>query len=92
MSMPGNSDRMRPETITVYGTDWCGDCLRAKSFLETHSIPHVWIDIDSNPEAAAFVIQVNHGYRSVPTIVFEDGFILVEPSTAQLEAKLKQEV
>lgn len=89
--MAGSADRMKPEAITVYGADWCGDCLRAKVFLEQHAIPHVWIDVDADPEAAAFVVQVNRGFRSVPTIVFEDGSILVEPSTAELEAKLKQE-
>ncbi len=89
--MAGIEDRMKPEAITAYGADWCGDCLRVKAFLEQRLIPHVWINIDLDPEAAAFVVQVNRGYRSVPTIVFEDGSILVEPSTDQLDDKLKQE-
>jgi mycoredoxin len=32
--------------------------------------------------------QFNGGCRSVPTIVFPDGSVLVEPSNAELEAKL----
>ena len=39
-------------------------------------------------EAMAFVEKVNQGKRIVPTIVFPDGDILVEPSNAQLAAKL----
>jgi mycoredoxin len=36
------------------------------------------------------VQRVNHGYRSVPTIVFPDGSLLVEPSNAELERKLDE--
>jgi len=41
-----------------------------------------------NVEAGKFVESVNGGYRSVPTIVFPDGTILTEPSTADLMKKL----
>lgn len=90
--MAADAERLKPRILTVYGADWCGDCLRAKAVLEELGIPHVWIDVDADPEAAAFVVLVNHGFRSVPTIVFEDGSIVVEPSTAELQAKLKQAV
>lgn len=56
--------------------------------MEQHKIDYQWIDIDKNKEAEAYVIQVNRGNRSVPTVVFPDGSILVEPSNAQLAAKL----
>jgi glutaredoxin len=51
-------------------------------------MPYKWIDIDRDPEARAYVQQINGGYRSVPTIVFPDGSILVEPSHAELAEKL----
>jgi mycoredoxin len=34
---------------------------------------------------------VNGGYKSVPTIVFPDGSVLVEPSNAALEKKLGED-
>lgn len=46
------------------------------------------IDIEERPEAAEIVTRVNNGRRSVPTIMFPDGSVLVEPSNAELEAKL----
>lgn len=78
-----------PESkLTFYGTKWCGDCLRAKFFLDRKKVPYTWINIDHDPEAEEFVINTNGGLRSVPTIVFEDGTILVEPSTKALAEKL----
>ena len=74
--------------ITVYSTVWCPDCKRAKKFLDEHQIEYEDIDIDRHPEAVDIVKQLNHGMRSVPTIVFPDGSILVEPDTAQLAEKL----
>ncbi len=74
--------------ITMYGADWCIDCRRAKRFFQRHDIPYRWIDIEEDLEGERFVLEVNHGRRTIPTIVFEDGSILVEPSDALLAAKL----
>ena len=80
--------RMEQQGITVYGTNWCGDCKRAKLFFDTHGIGYDWIDIEQDADAALKVMEVNGGYRSVPTIVFEDGSVLVEPSNAELAQQL----
>ncbi|GAP06068.1 glutaredoxin [Anaerolinea thermolimosa] len=74
--------------IIVYGTTWCGDSRRARRILDENQIPYLWVDIDSDSEGRKFVEQVNKGYRSVPTIVFPDGTILVEPSSSELKEKL----
>lgn len=76
--------------LIVYAADWCGDCRRTRRFLTEHQIPFQWISIDQDKQAEKFVLSVNRGMRSVPTIVFPDGSILVEPSNAQLAEKLKQ--
>ncbi len=77
-----------PNVITFYCTDWCPDCSRARNFLDKQRVAYVAVDIDENPEAGSVVEKLNHGMRSVPTIVFPDGTFLVEPSTAQLAKKL----
>ncbi len=73
--------------IIIYGTQWCGDTRRALRFFDQHNIPYQWVDIDKDMEGRAFVEKTNRGYRSVPTIVFPDGSILVEPSLSALEAR-----
>ena len=74
--------------IIVYGTQWCGDTLRARRILDTNQIVYEWIDIDKDPEAAALVQKINKGYRSVPTIIFADGSTLTEPASDVLLKKL----
>ncbi len=74
--------------IVVYGTNWCYDSRRARTLLDQNHIIYQWIDIDTDMEGRKFVEQVNHGFRSVPTIVFPDGSILVEPSNNELSRKL----
>ena len=74
--------------IVVYSTTWCPDCKRAKKFFGEQRVPYVNVDIETDAEAMAYVEQVNHGKRSVPTILFPDGDILVEPSNARLAEKL----
>jgi mycoredoxin len=77
-----------PTEIIMYGTTWCGDTRRARRFLDEHNIQYKWIDIDQDPQARKFVEEVNHGFRSVPSIIFPDGSMLVEPSTIVLANKL----
>lgn len=76
-----------PTQIVMYVTEYCADCLRVKKFFEARGIPHVRVGIEGNAQAAEFVMQVNRGFRSVPTIVFPDGSVLVEPSWEELNAK-----
>jgi glutaredoxin-like protein len=76
-----------PEII-LYGTDWCGGSRRARQFFDQHNIPYQWVNIDEDDAAARYVQSLNHGNRSVPTIVWPDGSRLVEPSTVQLAQKL----
>lgn len=76
------------DKIIIYGTEWCGDCRRARQFLDQHNIPYQWINIDHDKEAERFVLTTNHGMRSVPTLLFPDQSILVEPPPFLLAEKL----
>ncbi len=75
------------DTIKMFATTWCGDCRMAKRWLDAHDIPYEYINIEQDEQAAAYVMQVNRGRRTVPTIVFPDGSVLVEPSARELAAK-----
>jgi mycoredoxin len=79
---------MPAEQIRMYGTKWCPDCARAKQVIGRHNISYQFIDIEQDSAAADYVIKVNKGNKSVPTIVFPDGSVLVEPTNAELEQKL----
>jgi mycoredoxin len=76
------------ELIKVYGTNWCPDCMRAKQVLKQHKADYQWIDIEQDAAAAEQVVKINGGNRSVPTILFPDGSVLVEPSNTELGQKL----
>ena len=76
------------DEIVLYGTSWCGDCHRARWFFDNYGIDYTDIDIDSDEAAAAKVIALNKGNRTVPTIIFKDGSILVEPSIQALKDKM----
>lgn len=75
-------------TIRMYGANWCGDCRRAKAFFGEQRVHYEYIDIEQHPEAIHEVERLNNGMRSIPTIIFPDGSILVEPSNAELADKL----
>lgn len=74
--------------ITLYGTGWCPDCKRSKAFLGEQRIAYEYVDVDADPSGRDVVRAHNDGKDVIPTIVFDDGSVLVEPSNAELAAKL----
>jgi mycoredoxin len=79
---------MPNSNIIIYGTNWCWDCRRAKKFFDRNNIEYKWINIDNDKSGEDYVLEVNKGMRSVPTILFPDGSVLVEPSNTQLTKKV----
>ena len=79
---------MADAKITVDGAPWCPDCKQAKQFLGEQRVPYNWVDIDQDEAGRQYVQQANGGKQIIPTIEFEDGSTLVEPTNAQLAAKL----
>lgn len=79
---------MDDSNIIIYGVNWCWDSRRARRFFDKNKISYTFINIDKDKRGEQFVLDSNDGLRSVPTIVFNDGSILVEPSTSELTNKL----
>jgi mycoredoxin len=76
------------QKVTLFTTTWCGYCVRLKAQLKREGIEYVEVDIESDPNAAALVAEVNDGDLTVPTLVFADGSTLSNPSIAQVSHKL----
>jgi mycoredoxin len=74
--------------LTVYTTTWCGDCRRLKAQLDREGIGYTSIDIEQDPTAERFVLAVNGGVRMIPTVVFEDGSVLIEPTIVDVKGQL----
>ncbi|GAA3765785.1 mycoredoxin [Salinactinospora qingdaonensis] len=74
--------------LTMYTTPWCGFCKRLKSQLGREGIAVNEIDIERDPSAADYVMKVNGGNQTVPTVVFADGTAVTNPSLAQVKEKL----
>jgi mycoredoxin len=77
-----------PGTILMYSTTWCGYCRRLKAQLDREGIGFAEIDIEKVPDAAEFVMSVNGGNQTVPTVVFPDGTAVTNPSIGEVKARL----
>ena len=77
-----------PTQIVMYTTESCSECNSAKAFFEANDVPYLRVGLEGNAQATNFVMNINQGHQSVPTIIFPDGSILVEPDWEQLRTKL----
>ena len=75
-------------TITMYSTTWCGYCSRLKSQLKREGIGYNEVNIEEVADAAEYVMKVNGGNQTVPTVVFPDGSAATNPSLAEVKARL----
>ena len=74
--------------LIMYTTPWCGFCRNLKKQLARDGIEMTEVDIEQDLAAAEFVMSVNGGNQTVPTVVFPDGTTLVNPSAAQVRERL----
>jgi mycoredoxin len=76
----------------MYSTTWCGYCRRLKSQMDREGIEYSVVDIEQDPAAADFVMGVNGGNQTVPTLRFEDGTALTNPTIVQVRERLAAQV
>ena len=76
------------QPLTMYTTPWCGYCKRLKRQLAADDIEVAEVDIEQDHDAADFVMSVNNGFQTVPTVVFPDGSALTNPSVAAVKDRL----
>ncbi|HEY1622787.1 MAG TPA: mycoredoxin [Streptosporangiaceae bacterium] len=77
-----------PAQLTMYTTTWCGFCRNLKNQLAREGIEVQEVDIERDPEAAEYVMSVNGGNQTVPTLLFPDGSAMVNPSAVQVRERL----
>ena len=76
------------QPLTMYTTTWCAFCRRLKSQLAAEGIEITEVNIEEDPDAADYVMSVNGGFQTVPTLVFPDGTSLTNPSAAAVKQRL----
>ncbi|WOQ69820.1 glutaredoxin domain-containing protein [Microbacterium limosum] len=80
---------VNPDTITMFGANWCGDCRRTKSQLDGLGVAYTYVDLEADP-AAADVARDISGRTNIPVVVYPDSSHHVEPTNADVETKLRE--
>jgi mycoredoxin len=78
------------QPLTMYTTPWCGYCRRLKSQLAREGIEIAEVDIEREPDAAEYVMTVNGGFQTVPTVLFPDGSTMTNPSVRAVRQRLEE--
>jgi len=76
-----------PDRILMFGAEWCRDCRRSKALLDREGVEYDYVDLEQVADGADRAHAIS-GRTNIPVVVFPDGSHLVEPSDAELAAKL----
>lgn len=71
------------ELITIYSTQWCPDCRRAKAFLNERNVEFQEVNIEEDPEGEEIVLRANNGRRKIPTLKVGERYFTCSPFNAQ---------
>lgn len=74
--------------VTMFSTSWCGYCQGLRTALNREGIAYTEVDIEMHPAGAGYVMSVNNGNQTVPTLVFPDGTAATNPSMAEVRLRL----
>lgn len=75
--------------ITMFGAEWCRDCRRTKTQLDELGVAYTYVDLEADPAAAEVAREIS-GRTNIPVVVYPDSTHHVEPSNADVDAKLRQ--
>lgn len=77
------------QTLTMFGADWCRDCVRTKKQLDELGVAYTYIDLEADPAAADVAREIS-GRTNIPVVLYPDASHHVEPSNADVESKLRE--
>jgi thioredoxin reductase (NADPH) len=80
--------RPRFEGVRVIGHRWSRQAHDIKDFLARNQVPYLWLDIDSNAEAAKLLDTLQRTAADLPIVVFPDGSVEVQPTVILLAQKI----
>ncbi len=77
-------------TITMYSTDRCSFCMRAKALLEARGLPFEEINLERDPDGRTELAR-RTGMMSFPQILVDDELIggFTELAAADRDGRLK---
>lgn len=67
------SQKQEPKAVVIYTTKTCYYCQKAKTLLDEKNIPHISVDILSEPNLYEQVSKKS-GVRTVPQVFIDDQF------------------
>jgi mycoredoxin len=92
MSIPATdiaTDIATDTRLTMFGAEWCRDCRRSKKLLDGLGVEYDYVDLESVADGADRALAIS-GRTRIPVLVFADDTHMVEPSDADVRAKLTE--
>ncbi|MDP8924549.1 MAG: glutaredoxin family protein [Chloroflexota bacterium] len=77
------------DSLVVYGADWCHVTQEALAFLDDFGVDYEYVNIEQDPDAAAWVREQNGGMEVKPTLKLGND-VLTAPRADVLEEALRQ--
>ena len=78
-----------PDGLIVYGADWCGVTRNTLAHLDEVGAPYRYVDVEADPDAAAWVRDQNDGMEIKPTIRIGE-LVLTAPADDELDQALRE--
>lgn len=75
--------------VKVFSADWCGFCKMTKAYLESKGVEYVEVNIEQEPDAAAW-LQQQTGRTGIPVTLFGGKDFVIGFDREQIDGYLRQ--
>jgi mycoredoxin len=80
-----------PHPLVVYGHEYCTQATSLRTVLNNYGIEFQWKDVHASEIFADELRSLARGYLSVPTVIYPDTSVDIEPFPRQVLKKLNIE-
>jgi thioredoxin reductase (NADPH) len=70
--------------LQIFGSPTSPDTRRLREFAAHNRLPHVWVDLDTDPAAGAVLAHEGLAPRDTPVVLMRGGEVLRNPSNSEL--------
>src|SRR5215470_16954407 len=70
--------------LRIFGSRTSPDARRLREFAARNRLPHVWVDLDTDPAAGAVLAQQGLDPSDTPVVLMRGGEVLRNPSNSEL--------
>lgn len=77
-----------PDAMRIIGFQWSPKSHKLKEFLSGNLVPYIWMDVETNADAAQYLASAGITTNDLPSVILKDGAVMKDPSLPDIAERV----